>query len=242
MKKLYAFLAVSAAVVFGQFDAKAFTVDEIVGTYTATDMDLSQHLTVFSNGNTLAGLESVSWEMTISVVEGNKVKLTNFIKKGINDGKPDFDFVIEGDFDPEKNTITFEPTYWEYKRPGLEFSSMFNIKDYVAKYDGETAVAANMEDREGFTATFDDQKTLTTEPWAMLTKGGMVQLTPFYELNGEKKFGTRYTYGQSGLQDITVDENAPVEYFNLQGIKVENPENGMYIRRQGNKAQKVIIR
>lgn len=39
--------------------------------------------------------------------------------------------------------------------------------------------------------------------------------------------------------DTTVGE---VEYFNLQGIKVVNPENGVYIRRQGGEAKKVFIR
>jgi hypothetical protein len=48
----------------------------------------------------------------------------------------------------------------------------------------------------------------------------------------------------AGVNSVVVDndENAPVEYFNLQGIRVANPENGLYIRRQGNKATKVIIR
>ncbi len=46
----------------------------------------------------------------------------------------------------------------------------------------------------------------------------------------------------SAITDITIDENAPVEYFNLQGIRVDNPENGLYIRRQGNKVSKVLIK
>ena len=46
----------------------------------------------------------------------------------------------------------------------------------------------------------------------------------------------------SGIADITVDENAPVEFFNLQGVRVANPENGLYIRRQGNKATKVFVK
>ncbi|MEE0980007.1 MAG: hypothetical protein UH625_11460, partial [Muribaculaceae bacterium] len=47
----------------------------------------------------------------------------------------------------------------------------------------------------------------------------------------------------SGVEDvIDSDNNAPVEFFNLQGVRVENPENGLYIRRQGNKVSKVIIR
>jgi hypothetical protein len=46
----------------------------------------------------------------------------------------------------------------------------------------------------------------------------------------------------TGISDINVDENAPVEYFNLQGVRVANPENGIYVRRQGNKVSKVVIR
>lgn len=47
----------------------------------------------------------------------------------------------------------------------------------------------------------------------------------------------------TGIADITVeDANAPVEYFNLQGIRVNNPENGIFIRRQGKNVTKVIVK
>ena len=47
--------------------------------------------------------------------------------------------------------------------------------------------------------------------------------------------------GVSGIDDITVnEENAPVEYYNLQGVRVENPENGIFIRRQGNSVTKCV--
>jgi len=36
-------------------------------------------------------------------------------------------------------------------------------------------------------------------------------------------------------------ENAPVEYYNLQGVKVENPSNGIFIKKQGAKATKVVL-
>lgn len=48
--------------------------------------------------------------------------------------------------------------------------------------------------------------------------------------------------GGSGIAEIGVEENAPVEYYNLQGIRVENPENGLYIVKQGNKVTKKVIR
>lgn len=47
----------------------------------------------------------------------------------------------------------------------------------------------------------------------------------------------------TGVADITVDDvNAQVEYYNLQGVRVENPANGLYIRRQGSKASKVYVK
>lgn len=46
----------------------------------------------------------------------------------------------------------------------------------------------------------------------------------------------------TGVEDVTVDENAPVEYYNLQGVRVANPENGIYIRRQGSKVSKVLVK
>lgn len=48
----------------------------------------------------------------------------------------------------------------------------------------------------------------------------------------------------AGVKNVVVDSDsdAPVEYFNLQGVRVANPENGLYIRRQGKTATKVIIR
>lgn len=46
----------------------------------------------------------------------------------------------------------------------------------------------------------------------------------------------------SGVAEMELDENAPVEYYNLQGLRVANPEKGIYIVRQGNKVSKRVIR
>lgn len=48
---------------------------------------------------------------------------------------------------------------------------------------------------------------------------------------------------QSSICDIAADdENAPVEFYNLNGQRVENPANGIFVRKQGSKLQKVVIR
>ena len=44
----------------------------------------------------------------------------------------------------------------------------------------------------------------------------------------------------SGVEGVEA-ENAEVEYYNLQGVKVENPEKGIFIKKQGNKTTKVIL-
>lgn len=49
--------------------------------------------------------------------------------------------------------------------------------------------------------------------------------------------------GQSGIESVVAgDEDAPVEYYNLQGVRVANPTAGLYIVKQGSKVSKAIIR
>ncbi len=49
--------------------------------------------------------------------------------------------------------------------------------------------------------------------------------------------------GDAGVDGVEIDNsNAPIEYFNLQGVKVSEPANGLYIVRQGNKVTKQVIR
>lgn len=46
----------------------------------------------------------------------------------------------------------------------------------------------------------------------------------------------------SSVEGVAADDmNAPVEYFNLQGVRVAADQPGLYIRRQGSKVEKVAI-
>lgn len=49
-------------------------------------------------------------------------------------------------------------------------------------------------------------------------------------------------YKGSGIKNTLDTLNAPVEYYNLSGVRVSNPQNGIFIRRQGGKATKVVIK
>lgn len=46
----------------------------------------------------------------------------------------------------------------------------------------------------------------------------------------------------SEISSIVADDNAPVEYYNLQGIRIAEPAEGLCIVRQGNKVTKKFIR
>lgn len=49
--------------------------------------------------------------------------------------------------------------------------------------------------------------------------------------------------GTGAVGDIIGEnENAPVEYYNLQGMKVSGDQPGLYIRRQGTKSEKVVVK
>lgn len=45
----------------------------------------------------------------------------------------------------------------------------------------------------------------------------------------------------AGVDGIDTDADAPVEYYNLNGVRVANPEKGIFIKKQGSKTSKVAF-
>ena len=77
-----------------------------------------------------------------------------------------------------------------------------------------------------------------------ITAGGVVDMKIDVDWDGIPIYCT-FKSTMSGIDSIIapeLNENAPVEYYNLQGVKVANPENGVYIRVQGSKATKVYVK
>lgn len=69
---------------------------------------------------------------------------------------------------------------------------------------------------------------------------GVTPLT--VDLNNMKLSLAKYNPIPTGIESIEAEENAPVHYYNLQGVEVANPENGIFIRVSGNKATKVVVK
>ena len=47
---------------------------------------------------------------------------------------------------------------------------------------------------------------------------------------------------ESTIEELEADAVDDTEYFNLQGVRIEKPENGLYLRKRGNKVEKVFIK
>lgn len=122
--------------------------------------------------------------------------------------------------------------------------ALYDITDGADKTDAAKVILSTSPD--GFGSTANDQIISTAllandrqdgnilDAWACVPYQGIAH----YSYNGWKKVG---------VEDIASDETspeAPVEFYNLQGVRMNGDSlaPGIYIRRQGNKTSKVLVR
>lgn len=51
----------------------------------------------------------------------------------------------------------------------------------------------------------------------------------------------KFTAEDTAVDAVEFDENLPIEYYDLAGRRVANPEKGIYILKQGNKTSKKVV-
>ncbi|MDE5785878.1 MAG: hypothetical protein K2H98_05030 [Duncaniella sp.] len=105
--------------------------------------------------------------------------------------------------------------------------------------EGATAAPVTSMVHEGKTFT------LMPEEGVTINKAGTLSFfahDPVNDLTSEvKALKVKGNGVVTGIENVAVDAAGQVEYFNLQGIRVANPENGVFIRRQGNDVKKVVL-
>lgn len=110
------------------------------------------------------------------------------------------------------------------------------------KVDAWSGPNSTLTDADGNTVALYNQLKL---PETELLSGDKCTVTGFvgiYKTNLQF-YPIKIETASSGIEGITADENTPVEYYNLQGIRVANPAQGsVVIRRQGSHVSKVIVR
>ena len=99
----------------------------------------------------------------------------------------------------------------------------------IIQEKGEAAVMTYISTNYTFVGTPYQGK------WAPLVEGGFIY--------GFQVLYVGDIFDPTGIHDVQLDKNtnAPVEYYNLQGIRVNEPtKGGIYIRRQGNVSTKIM--
>lgn len=74
-----------------------------------------------------------------------------------------------------------------------------------------------------------------------ISAAGVVEMTINVDWDGVPIVCTFTTNQVTGVENIEINDNVAPVYYNLQGVKVANPENGVFIKVQGSKATKVIL-
>lgn len=65
---------------------------------------------------------------------------------------------------------------------------------------------------------------------------------PMTEQAGKRITIAELTAGYTGVDEVAdTDADAPAEYYTLDGIRVLNPDKGIYIMRRGSKVSKIIL-
>lgn len=191
----------------------------VSGNITFTDFTELTNATVVLNTN----------DQTITITGTPKITEKEWYVVGINDP--------EMLFNPQmKMTKTATENIYELKNVAIQGEGGFKIS------------TLNWTEQYGFieetTTAISEQNLTTTLGVVSIECAVPYNLTGNYDItwNYADKTVTFAKNSEGGIEGIGMDETAPAEYFTLQGVRVANPTEGLYIVRRGAKAQKVIIR
>lgn len=133
-------------------------------------------------------------------------------------------------------------------RPLNKSQMIISVPDdkYISAVYMEASVSNNIQLGDGIAGTYKTGEINGCQK--IWTSGGSKDV---YEVIFDVKASSQYVdhlyvfysnYDGSGVNVIEASEaDAPVEYFNLQGIRVANPSKGrIYIKRQGSKTTKIV--
>ncbi len=170
------------------------------------------------------GLEIVNNDVTLSFKNVSTEKQTQIFKSWT------FGNVVE--YRPNDPANTFTVTVPE----GCKLSNVIVVGSNLAESKKELKLVADQKGNIAFSPVnkANAMWAVGADETASVTFAGGVYIDQIYVVYSAD--------GGSGVAGIEAEENAPVEYYNLQGIRVADPENGLYIVKQGNKVTKRVIK
>lgn len=125
-----------------------------------------------------------------------------------------------------------------------EIVPAYDVRNVIANWDDSglerESAAAFVNDPEKWRQYVEFTLDAPAKVWVGLGKD---QNTPAQYWNPFADFKLEVLDASSAVDGIAVDDaDAPVEYYNLQGVRVANPSEGLYIEKKGNKAVKRIFK
>lgn len=146
-------------------------------------------------------------------------------------------------FIPQLNDFCKGGIYGKKKISGLDFNDVVISTTGIYGEDGSIPSELAAEETVGHSLQFD----LSTIPSSLIPdKNKLRVIAAVVDARGivlncaKNEINDFEDTGVEGVMDS--DDNAPVEFFNINGVKVSNPSNGIFIRRQGGKTSKIVVR
>lgn len=141
---------------------------------------------------------------------------------------------------PKATEMGIEDVTAENQNLYVELKSV-TVSNYNEETKSFTLTDAKDDTLEGYNK-FNQQVTVPTDGKAYDVKG----FISYYQAKGADAPAIQFyptEFNEPGsVNGIAIDFNRPAEYYSIDGVRVAQPENGIYIVRQGNVVKKVIIR
>ncbi len=152
---------------------------------------------------------------------------------------------------PQLNQFCSGGIYGKSSVKGLVFNDVVVSVDGYKGVSGSVPSSMNADEFSSMTYSWNldkvssdlipDKNKLRVIAFVLNSKGKVLNAAK-QDITDFVATGNTTTQGGSAVESIEFDVNAPVEYYNLNGMKVSNPAAGIYIRRHGNATEKVVIK
>lgn len=166
------------------------------------------------------------------------------------DKKPDTDTYLWVDMDP---TTSHSKLEYQVDLYYMEDTELHFVLDKPLRYDGGNLLVTTFSDvTNGNEAMAMVTYAMRTDKYTTMAMGSdkesfldCYDTGQMYDYQGPNKYLPVVKFectAAAGITSVDADTAAPAQYFNLQGVAVDNPTSGLYIRRSGDKATKVIVK
>lgn len=162
----------------------------------------------------------------------------------LNVNMPDLSETPLAENEPKTVTITyFDNGLCEFLLPDFTLEGLPELGDIVVS---DVVVTTDENGDKSFNGYVEDMTLAEGEIVADVTLTGTISAAGVVDMkidvmwDGIPIYCTFTSNKTTGIESIVAPVEGAVEYYNLQGVKVANPENGVFIRVQGGKATKVV--